>query len=125
MSTALPPLPPRLAAATLAAADNLAAIAAAEGVPLVGERGEALPHLIAILYTVRERCVQAQATPAPAGLAIEPGEIAAVLETIAEMMVSDGMREMAGVNASWFKDAAGVVEMMGQGPGLAGEDKEL
>lgn len=65
MSTTLPSLPPRLAAATLAAADNLAAIAAAEAVPLVGKRGEALPHLVTILYTIRERCVQAQAMPEP------------------------------------------------------------
>lgn len=111
-------------ASTLAAADNLAAIAA-EGVPLGGERGEALPYLITILYTLRERCIQAQLTPVLAGLAIEPGEIAAVLETIAEVMVSDGVREMAGVNASWFKDAARVVEMMGQRPDLADKEKEL
>lgn len=108
--TTLPKLPPRLEAATLAAADNLAAIAAADGIPLSGERGEALPHLITMLYFIRERCAQAPARPAP-GL-IEPGEIAAVLETISHQIVGEGMKELAGHDATWFKDAAGVVEQL-------------
>lgn len=108
--TTLPSLPPRLEAATLAAADNLAAIAAAESIQLAGERGEALPHLITILYTLRERCAHAPARPAP-GL-IEPAEVAAVLETIAHQMVGEGLKELAGHNASWFSDAAAVVEQL-------------
>lgn len=107
-STTLPKLPPRLKAATLAAADNLAAIAAAEGMVLAGERNEALPHLITMLYLIRERCALAPARPAP-GL-IELDEIAAVLETIAHQMVGEGIKELAGHNASWFTDAAAVVE---------------
>jgi hypothetical protein len=106
--TTLPKLPSRLEAATLTAADNLAAIAAAEGIRLAGERGEVLPHLITMLYFIRERCAQAPARPAPS--LIEPAEIAAVLETIAHQMVGEGLKDLAGHNASWFKDAAAVVE---------------
>ena len=108
----LPKLPPRLEAATLAAAENLTAIAATEGLALVGERGEALPHLVTILYIVRERCAQARPKPRPNDRLIEPGEIAAVLEFIGQWMVSEGMEELIGYNASWFKDAAGVVEQL-------------
>lgn len=108
----LPKLPPRLEAATLATADNLAAIAATERLALVGERGEALPHLVTILYILRERCAQARLEPRPNDRLIELGEIAAVLEFIGQWMVSEGMEELAGYNASWFKDAAGVVEQL-------------
>lgn len=108
--TTLPNLPPRLKAATLAAADNLAAIAAAEGIRLAGKRGEALPHLITILYTLRERCAQTPARPAPGQ--IEPAQIAAVLETISHLMIGEGMSELAGHKASWFSDAAAVVEQL-------------
>jgi hypothetical protein len=113
----LPPLPPRLNSATLAAADHLARLAAAENIPLAGERGQALPHLVTILYLIRERCaaVQGQARPEPSGgQTITVEEIAAVLETIGRIMVSEGWPELAGRNASWFGDAAGVVEMMEQ-----------
>lgn len=109
-STSLPKLPPRLKAATLAAADNLAAIAAAEDIQLEGERGEALPHLITMLYLIRERCTLVPARPASS--LIEPSEIAAVLETISHQMVGEGMKELAGHHASWFKDAATVVEQL-------------
>jgi hypothetical protein len=111
-TVSLPKLPPRLEGATLAAADNLAAIAAAEGLALAGERGEALPHLVTILYILRERCAQARPEPRPNDRLIEPGEVGAVLEFIGQWMVSEGMEELAGYNASWFKDAAGVVEQL-------------
>ncbi len=116
----LPHLPPRLNSATLAAADNLAAIAAAEGLDLVGERGEALPHLITVLYVIRERCAQVQGQVEPeGGGTITAAEIAEVLETVGQVMVSEGLAEMAGRNASWFKDAAGVVEELdGVPPGM-------
>lgn len=113
MRSALPSLPPRLQAATLAAADNLAAIAAAEGVALVGGRGEAAPHLLTILYTLRERCALARSEPRLGDRLIEPAEVAAVLEFVGQWMVSEGIEELAGYNASWFKDAAGVVEQVG------------
>ena len=114
MTHALPQLPPRLQAATLAAADNLTAIAHSEGLELGGKRGEALPHLITILYTIRERCVQMEREPQPWMMdrMITPTEIATVLETIAHWMVSEGMEELADHNASWFSDAALVVERM-------------
>ena len=67
--TILPNLPPRLQSATIAAADHLATLAAAENITLAGERGQALPHLVTILYIIRERCaqVQGQARPEPGG----------------------------------------------------------
>jgi hypothetical protein len=46
---------------------------------------------------------------------IKPTEIAAVLETIAAEMVSDGKEELAGHNASWYLDAANVIEQMAYG----------
>jgi hypothetical protein len=107
-SASLPKLPPRLEAATLAAADNLAAIAAAEGILLGGERDETLPHLITILYLLRERCVKTPTRSAP--VLIEPVEIATVLETISQYLVSEGIKELAGHNASWYRDAAASVE---------------
>lgn len=118
MQQALPPLPPRLHSAALAAADNLTAIAHAEGIELGGERGEALPHLVTLLYTIRERCVQAEREPQPLLMdaMITPAEIATVLETIGHWMVSEGTGEMAGHNASWFMDAAAVVERLVQKP---------
>lgn len=108
-------LPPRLKAATLAAADNLAALAHSEGLKLGGPRGGALPDLEAILYLIKERCIQAEQESLP-GLGdqtITPAEIATVLETIAQVMVSEEMTEFVGYNASWFSDAADVVERIG------------
>ena len=43
---------------------------------------------------------------------ISPREIATVLETISQWMVSEGMEELAGYNASWFRDAAEEVEVL-------------
>lgn len=106
----LPTLPPRLHAATLAAADTLATIAAAEGLALVGERGEAAPPLLTILYTLRERCALARPEPEPGDRLIEPEEIAAVLELVGQWLISEGIEDLAGYNASWFKDAAAVVD---------------
>jgi hypothetical protein len=110
----LPPLPPRLQAATLASADNLTAIAHSEDVQLGGKNGEALPHLVTILYTIRERCVQAEIEPQPylGDQLITPQEIAAVLESISHWMVGEEVYELVGLNPSWFTDAAAVVEQM-------------
>ncbi len=105
----LPQLPPRLNSATLAAADHLATLAAAENITLAGERGQALPHLVTILYTIRERCAQARPEPS-GGQTITVEEVAEVLETIGHVMVSEGISELVGRNASWFGDAAGVVD---------------
>lgn len=112
----LPPLPPRLQSAALAAAENLAFIAAAEDIQLGGPQGEATPHLITLLYTVRERCVAAEREPQPylGDALITPQEIAAVLETIALLLQSDETYELAGRNPSWYSDAARVVEWLGQ-----------
>ena len=63
--TSLPPLPPRLQSAALAAAENLAFIAADEEVQLGGSSGAATPHLITLLFTIRERCVAAEQEPRP------------------------------------------------------------
>ena len=38
-------------------------------------------------------------------------EIATVLETIGQIMVSDNMPELAGYNASFFKDAGSIVAL--------------
>jgi len=43
---------------------------------------------------------------------ITPGEIATVLETIAQIMVSEEIKELAGYNASWYKDVAAIVEQL-------------
>ncbi len=43
-------------------------------------------------------------------LAIAADALAAVLETIGRIMVSEGMTEWAGLNASWYVDAADMVE---------------
>ena len=53
-------LPPRLNSAAIAAAEHLAAIAKAEGITLAGDRGQALPELVALLYLIRVRCEQVQ-----------------------------------------------------------------
>ncbi|MCG3212575.1 MAG: hypothetical protein FOGNACKC_06245 [Anaerolineae bacterium] len=111
---ALPPLPPRLQSAALAAAENLAFIAADEGIQLGGPHGEATPHLVTLLYTVRECCVAAEREPRPylGDTLITAQEIAAVLETIALLLQSDGSYELAGRNPSWFSDAALLVERL-------------
>lgn len=116
MKQALPPLSPRLESAVLAAADTLAAIAHSEGIELGGRQGEAMPKLLTILYMLRERCIQAELEPQPylGDLLITPAEIAAVLEAIAELLISDGSCELAGRNPSWFNDAARVVERLAQ-----------
>jgi hypothetical protein len=116
MSQALPPVPPRLHSAALAAAEHLTAIAHSEGIELGGLGGEALPHLITLLYVIRERCVEAEREPQPwlGDQAITPGEIAGVLETIAQVMMSDGNYNLARHNPGWFTDAARVVEQLGQ-----------
>ncbi|MCG3207184.1 MAG: hypothetical protein FOGNACKC_00784 [Anaerolineae bacterium] len=110
----LPPLPPRLQSAALAAAENLAFIAADEAVQLGGPHGEATPHLVTLLYIIRERCVAAELEPRPylGDVLITPQEIAAVLETIALLLQSDGSYELAGRNPSWFSDAALLVERL-------------
>lgn len=114
--TSLPPLPPRLQSAALAAAENLAFIAADEDIRLGGSQGEAMPHLITLLFTIRERCVAAERESRPhlGDALITPQEIAAVLETIALLLQSDETYEFAGRNPSWFSDAARVVEWLGQ-----------
>ncbi len=117
MKQVLPDLPPRLKAATLAAADNLTAIAHSEGLELGGERGEAKPPLITILYLLRERCVEAELEPQPylGDQTITSQEIATVLETITHWMISEDMVEFLGYNPSWFSDAAAVVEQIAYG----------
>jgi len=116
MKQILPTLPPRLESATLAAADTLTAIAHAEGIRLGGPRGEGLPHLHTILYTLRERCVQVEQEPQPylGDQLITPIEIATVLETIAQVMMSEDISDLAGYNPSWFIDAALVVDRLAQ-----------
>jgi len=46
---------------------------------------------------------------------ITPSKIAAMLETIAAEVVSDDVEERAGHHASWYLDAANVVEQMAYG----------
>jgi len=41
---------------------------------------------------------------------ITPNQISAVLETIGRVMVSDGTEETAGHNASWYLDAAQMID---------------
>lgn len=115
----LPQLPPRLHAATLASADNLTAIAHSEGIELGGKRGEALPHLITILHLIRERCIQSELELQPwlGDRSIELSEIATVLETLAHWIISEGIEELAGHRASWFMDAANVIEQIAQDKG--------
>lgn len=112
----LPQLPPRLESAVLATAEHLTAIAHAEGIELGGKRGKALPHMEAILDLLHERCVEAELEPQPwlMDQLITPAEIASVLETIAQVMMSDEVMELAGHNPSWFRDAAAVVERVGR-----------
>ncbi len=116
MKQALPTLPARLESAVLAAADTLTAIAHDEGIELGGLRGEARPHLHTILYVLRNRCVEAEREPQPylGDQTITPAEIASVLETVAQVMMSEGIEELAGCNPSWFTDAAVVVERLAQ-----------
>src|SRR5262245_39704678 len=109
----LPDLPPRLKSAVLAA-ENLTAIAHSEGIELDDQKGEATPHLVSILYHLREGCRAAEREPQPwlGDQTITLSEIASVLETIAQTMVSDGQYELAGRNPSWFTDAATVIERL-------------
>ena len=48
--------------------------------------------------------------PLDARYPIALSEIAAVLETVGQIIVSEGMAEFAGVNASWYRDAAAMVD---------------
>ena len=45
---------------------------------------------------------------------IRAAEIALVLETLGRVMISEGMEDLAGHNASWFSDAAEVVELLAE-----------
>jgi hypothetical protein len=114
----LPALPPRLLSATIAAAEQLAAIARAEGIELIGGCGQSLPHLITMLFVIRERIFQGQIEAAPDST-ITPGEVATVLETIAQVMDSEGMDELAGHNARWYRDAAGIMAVLSLTKGLS------
>ncbi len=86
----LPQLPDRLHSAVLAAADNLAAIAHSEGIELTKESGAATDFLVTILYLLREQVAQSekQSQPHLGDHLITPKDIAAVLETIANLLVS-------------------------------------
>ena len=81
------------------------------------ELREALPHLITILYLLRERCVEAELEPQPylGNTIITLNEIATVLETIGHILVSDEAHDLADRNPSWFMDAANVVERIADG----------
>ncbi len=109
-------LPPRLRSAVLAAAENLAHIAADEDIRLGGARGEATPQLRTLLDTIQDGCVSAEQEPRPylGDALITPQEIAAVLETVALLLQSDETYEFAGRNPGWFSDAARVVEWLEQ-----------
>jgi hypothetical protein len=63
-----------------------------------------------------ERCHQAQHRPQPwlGDQLITPAEIAAVLEAIAQLLVSDDTMEFVGRNPSWFADGGAVVGRLGQ-----------
>lgn len=76
-------------------------------------KGQVLPELTAGLYLIRVRCEQVQdlVDEAPAST-ITPGEIATVLETISQIMVSEEIKELAGHNVSWYKDATAIVEQL-------------
>lgn len=106
-----------LPSAAIATAEHLAAIAKAEGITLAGDRGQVLPELAAVLYLIRVRCEQVQnlVEEVPAST-ITPSEIATVLETISQVMVSEGIKELAGYNASWYKDAAAIDEQINPKP---------
>ena len=115
----LPQLPLRLHAATLASAENLAAIAHSEGIELGDKDGVSTPHLHTILYLMRDRCIEAELELQPwlGDKWIELSEIATVLETLGHMIVSEGLDELAGHNASWYMDAARVIELTAQDKG--------
>ncbi len=112
----LPSLPPRLHSATLAAADNLTVIAHSEDVQLTEPNGAAKDSLVTILYIFREQVAQTerQSQPYLGDELITPADIASVLETIANALVSDGTIELAGHNPSWYSDAATVIERLAQ-----------
>ncbi len=63
---------------------------------------------------MREVCVKNELRPQPYldDQSITPSEIASVLKTISQIMVSDGVTELAEHNATWFNDAAMVVEQI-------------
>jgi hypothetical protein len=113
----LPELPPRLKSATLASAENLTAIAHSEGIKLADKGRNPLPHFETVLHLILEGCIDVEqgAELHLGNQWIKPSEIAAVLETIAAEMVSDDVEEMAGHNASWYLDAANVVEQLAYG----------
>jgi len=112
----LPDLPPRLHSALLAAADTLTAIAHDEGINLSGPDGQTGDYLVTMMYLLQQHCLAAEREPQPylGDETITPQEIAAVLETIGHMLMSDETMDFAGRNPSWFMDAARVVERLGQ-----------
>jgi hypothetical protein len=111
-----PDLPARLKSAILATADNLAAIAQSEGIILADQKGEATPELNTMLVYLHRRCKDAELELQPwlGDHLITPQEIAAVLETIAQVLVSEKVAEFAGHTPAWFTDAAMVVERIAQ-----------
>ena len=111
-SASLPQLPPRLHAATLASAENLTAIAHSEGIELGDKDGVSTPHLHTILYLLRNRCIEAEQELQPwlGDRMIELSQIATVLGTLGHFIISEWLDELVGHNASWFMDAARVIE---------------
>lgn len=111
-----PDLPPRLKSAVRATAENLAAIAHSEGIKLGDHKGEATPELSTMLLYLQKRCKEAELELQPwlGDELITPQEIAAVLETIAQVLVSEKVAEFAGHTPAWFTDAALAVERMAQ-----------
>lgn len=112
----LPDLPPRLDSALRAAAETLTAIAHDEGLELSGPEGQTGDYLVTMMYLLQQRCLAAEREPQPylSDETITPQEIAAMLETIGHMLMSDETMEFAGRNPSWFLDAARVVERLAQ-----------
>jgi len=108
----LPPLPPDVHQTIAIAADAIAAALAQAGLPLVRADGAPSPELYSVLYLLKLLVLDAPDIERPPDqrYPIALREIAVVLETIGQVMISEGMADWAGYNASWYADAADMVE---------------
>jgi hypothetical protein len=111
MAQALPKLPADIESVVLTAADMISDAFSAAGLAMRTAEGPPSPFLYSVLSLLKLRC---QAGPDGAGwqrrdYLIPLAEIATLLETIGQVMVSEKIEGMAGYDADFFKGCATVV----------------
>ena len=108
ISHSLPKLPPLVESATRAAAEEITAALASVGLSPTEDDGTPSPFLYSILYLLKKRCLEVVDKDwlSKGDELITLTEVATVLETLGQVMVSEDTIELLERNASWYKDAA-------------------